>query len=178
MRVLVLVAVAASIVVLTGWTTYGEGAIPRNCTTADTRQRAVLNIGVDSSGGPAYMRFCGPARAVVRVHGTSYRINGGICGDRSGPTRVYFGLIENGGRPGARGLSLVLQPGNVAGSFKIIDSIVQVAGLDLAPRGTAVVGDGRTSGTFAGEWKGTRVTGSWVCGAGAFGKPRFRHVSG
>jgi hypothetical protein len=91
---------------------------------------------------------------------------------------VYFGLFENGDRPGARGLSLVLQPGNVAGSVKIFDSIVQVAGLDLAPRGTAVVGDGLTTGTFAEEWKGTHVTGSWVCGAGAFGKPRIRHLSG
>jgi hypothetical protein len=91
---------------------------------------------------------------------------------------VYFGLIENGGRPGAKGLSLVLRPGNMAGSVRILDSIVQVAGLDLAPRGTAVVGEGLKSGTFAGEWKGTRVTGSWVCGAGAFGKPRPRQLSG
>ncbi len=179
MRVLVLVAVAASITVLTGWTAHGDVAVPRNCTTVDTRQRAVLSIGVDSNGGPAYTRFCGPARAVVKVRGVSYQINGGHCGQHSDPTRwVWFGLIKNGDRPGARGLSLVLEPGNVAGSVKITDSIVQVAGLDLAPGGTAVVGDGLKSGTFVGAWNGTRVTGSWVCGAGAFGKPRFRQLSG
>jgi hypothetical protein len=47
-------------------TARGDNALPRRCTTVDTRQRAVLNIGGTSGGGPGYMRFCGPARAVVR----------------------------------------------------------------------------------------------------------------
>jgi len=55
-------------------------------------------------------------------------------------------------------------------------SIVQVAGLDLAPRGIAVQRHGLRAGTFAGTWHGTRVTGSWVCSDGAFGGTSFHRV--
>jgi hypothetical protein len=123
------------------------------------------------------MRICGAARAVLRVEGTKYSIKGGYCGYRDARTRwLWFGLITNGNRPGAEGLSLVLQPANRDGRTRIGDSIVQVGGLNLAPRGTALQRDGLRVGTFTGTWKGTQVTGSWVCGDAAFGKSSFHRV--
>src|SRR5215475_6588650 len=104
MRVLAITAVTASVLVLAGWTAQRDVAVPRNCTAVETRQRAVLTAEdpTDGSRGPAYARYCGPARAVVRVGGTSYAITGGFCGHRYSQTRwVYFGLTMNGNRPGA-----------------------------------------------------------------------------
>ena len=178
MLALRLAAGVVSIVVLTGWTARDTVVVPRHCTAVDTRQRAVLITG-NQPGGHAYTRICGPARAVVRVRGTSYAIQGGSCAQVSDPRRwIYFGLIQSGGLPGARGLSLVLEPGNRPGRVKIIDSIVQVEGLDLAPRGTAVLSDDLKSGTFVGKWAGTRVSGSWNCAAGAFGRVHPRLLGG
>jgi hypothetical protein len=125
------------------------------------------------------MRFCGPAHAVLRVHGVSYAIDGGHCGHAYSQTRwLYFGLIANSGHPGANGLSLVLHPANRDGRANIIDSIVQVAGFDLAPRGTAVQSNQLKAGTFSGMWLGTHVRGSWLCKAGAFGGVRPKKVTG
>jgi len=104
-------------------------------------------------------------------------INGGSCGHRASETRwVYFGLLANGKRPGARGLSLVLHPANGDGRAAMVDSVVQVAGLDLAPRGTAVQQDRLSRGTFSGTWHGTYVTGSWVCEDAALGGTRVHRV--
>lgn len=175
MRVLAFTAALVSVLPLAGWTAGGDVSAPRNCTAAETRQRAVLTTEdpTDGSGAPAYFRYCGPAHAVVRVRGISYAIGGGFCGHRYSQTRwLYFGLTVNGARPGARGLSLVLRPANKDGRVNIIDSIVQVGGLDLAPRGIAVQSNGLRVGTFSGVWKGTHVTGSWVCETGSFGDVR------
>ena len=181
MRLLTITAVMGSVLMLVGWTAQHDVAIPRKCTAIETHQRTVLTTEdpTDGSGAPAYFRHCGPARAVVRVRGTSYAITGGFCGRRYSQTRwVYFGLIQNGNRPGAKGLSLVLQPANKDGRANIVDSIVQVGGLDLAPRGTAVQSNGLRAGRFSGTWKGTQVRGSWVCVAGSFGDVRAKKLSG
>ena len=178
--VVTLVVVALSIPALAAWASSGDVAVPRKCTLADTRERAILQTAIDpTSGGPAYMRFCGPAHAVVRVRGVSYAINGGSCGHAYSQTRwVYFGLITNGANAGAKGLSRVLHPANKDGRADIVDSIVQVAGLNLAPRGIAVQSNQLKAGTFSGIWDGTHVRGSWRCEAGAFGDVRAKHVSG
>ena len=70
----------------------------------------------------------------------------------------------------------MLHPANSDGRADIVDSIVQVAGLDLAPRGTAVQSDGLKAGKFSGTWKGTYVKGSWACEGGAFGGARFHRI--
>ena len=46
--------------------------------------------------------------------------------------------------PGATGLSILLKPGGEAGRVSVVDSIVQVAGLDLDATGSAVVAKGLT----------------------------------
>ena len=168
-----------AVTALAGWTSGADVAVPRACTPADTRERAFLVTDDPShaSQGYAYERACGAAHALVHVRGTTYSINGGSCGQRYRQTRwLWFGLFTNGNRPGAEGLSLVLQPANRDGRTRIGDSVVQVGGLNLAPRGTAVQRDGLRVGTFAATWQGTHVTGSWVCDEAAFGRPRFHRV--
>jgi hypothetical protein len=80
---------------------------------------------------------------------------------------VAFGVIASGRLySGAKGVSMVLEPGNRPGRVNVVDSIIQVAGLNLAPTGTAVVAKGLKSGTFTLATKGsvlTRVTGTWTC---------------
>jgi hypothetical protein len=176
----VLAGLGISVAVFTGWTSAATSvAPPRACTAADAGERAVLfaDGSAPASQGHAYMRFCGAARAVVRVGGATYSIKGGRCGNRDAQTRwLWFGLLTDGSRPGAEGLSLVLNPANRDGRTRVGDSILQVGGLNLAPRGTAVQRDGLRVGTFTATWQGTQVTGSWVCGDAAFGKPTFHRV--
>jgi len=174
-----LAGVGVAVMALAGWTRGADVAVPRACTPADIHERAFLvtNDPAQASQGYAYERACGAARAVVHVRGSTYSINGGSCGQRYRQTRwVFFGLFANGNRPGAEGLSLVLHPANRNGRTAIVDSVVQVGGLNLAPRGMAVQRDGLRAGTFAATWQGTNVTGRWVCNDAAFGRPSFHHV--
>ena len=121
---------------------------------------------------PRYARYCGPGRAVVRLRGKSFTVAGGRCNrtlGRVSPRWLWFGLFNSGSRsdPSARGLSLVVEPGNRPGRQTIIDSIVRVDGLDLAPTGAAFLAKDLRSGTFTLFTRGparTRVTGSWNCG--------------
>jgi hypothetical protein len=167
MRVAMLLAASGFVLLLAGWT--GEAAVPTppECSPADTQQEAILTTGVFALGRPGYARFCGPGRAVVRLGGESFTIQGGRCGGPlSSPRWYYFGLFARGSAPGARGFSVVLEPGDRSGPVKVIDSIVQLAGRNLAPTGTAIVAKGLKSATFTLVTRGparTRVTGSWTC---------------
>lgn len=104
---------------------------------------------------------------MVRLGARSYSIDGGHCGDPGGFRQAGFGVIANGASyPGATGLSILLKPGAEAGRVSVVDSIVQVAGLDLDATGSAVVTKGLNRGTFTLTSKaseGMRVTGSWTC---------------
>jgi hypothetical protein len=66
----------------------------------------------------------------------------------------------------AKGLSLVLSPGDRAGRVKVDDAIVQVTGRNLGASGSATVAAGLTGGTFAvvGRPVPEHFTGSWNCG--------------
>ena len=109
----------------------------------------------------------------VRVNGTSYTLHGGRCFEARATRWVYFGVIANGGVAGrgntASGVSFVFNPGNKPGRATIGDSIVQVGGLDLVPRGTAMVAtDQYKSATFDTHVSSGvhryHVTGTWRCG--------------
>lgn len=164
-----LLAASGVVLMLAGWTAEAAVPTPPKCSPADTQQRAILTTGVFALGRSGYARFCGPGRAVVRLGGKSFTIQDGRCGGQSlsSPRWYYFGLFARGSVPGARGFSVVLKPGDRPGRVKVIDSIVEVAGRDLAPTGTAIVAKGLKSATFTLVTRGparTRVTGSWTCG--------------
>ena len=180
MRPLWVTALAGSIMALAGWGNGTAVAVPRTCTPADARERAFLVTGDRSRERDyPYTRACGAASAVVRVGGATYVLKGGSCGYRDARTRwLWFGLFTGGNRPGAsaEGLSLVLQPANRDGRTTLADSVVEVGGLNLAPRDIAVQRDGLRRGTFSGIWQGTRVTGGWVCNDSAFGAITFHRL--
>lgn len=160
-------AMCAFALMLVGGTAAGATPTPAKCSPADTRREATLTTGVFRRGGTAYATFCGPGRAVVRLGGKSFAIQGGHCGAPGSLRLVAFGVIANGPLyPGATGISIVLKPGEQPGRVNVTDSIIQVAGLDVAPTGTAVVAKGLDSGTFRLVTRGsvqTPVTGSWTC---------------
>lgn len=101
------------------------------------------------------------------MRGNAYVIEGGRChGNRPSPRWMYFGLLANR-FPGARGFSVVVVPSKRPGRNKIIDSIVQLNGRNLAPTGYALVEKDFKTGTFSIVTKGPsplKITGSWSCG--------------
>jgi hypothetical protein len=165
MRVSALFTLCCLVVLLAGWTSVGAAVAPPTCSATQTRRGAVLTAGEGPGGSSRYYRYCGRGRAVVRLDGKTFAIEGGRCGRPvSGQRWVYFGLITNGGVPkGAKGLSLVMIPGNRPRTVKVVDSIVQVAGLDLAPTGTTTLATDLDSGTFVSRSGARRITGNWSC---------------
>jgi hypothetical protein len=167
MRGLMLLAVGTFVLLGTAWAAQGAAHAPPMCSPADMQQAKTLTAGAGPNGSPLYIRACGPGRVVVRLRGKSYAIRGYSGRIRVGGARwLYFGLITSGAvSPDAKGFSIVLEPGDRPGRVNVVDSIVQVARLNLAPGGTAVVAKGLKSGTFALiVTGGRRLTGSWTCG--------------
>ena len=167
MRTVTLFALGNFVLLLTAWTAAGATPTPPKCSPTDTQREATLTTGTFPRGA-GYATFCGPGGAVMELGGRSFTIRGGHCGHAGSTRWVAFGVIASGPLgSGARGFSMVLEPGNRPGHVNVIDSIIQVAGLDLSPTGSAVVAKGLKSGTFTlTPIKGsalTRVTGSWTC---------------
>jgi hypothetical protein len=166
MRVAIM-TVSLAALMLGVWTAEAAAPTPPKCSAADTQRRAILFSGDYNSGGSGYARYCGHGRAVVRMRGKTYTIEGGRChGNTLSPRWVWFGLFAQG-FPGGRGFSVVVEPGNRSGRNAINDSVVQLNGRNLAATGTAVVAKGLKSATFSLVTRGsspTKITGSWTCG--------------
>ena len=167
MRALAVLSVACLVLLLSAWTSANPATVPRACSPTDKQTRAVLTTGSYSKGGPGYARFCGPGRAVVRIGERSFTIRGARCGKRGHQRWLYFGLLANGTshQSDARGFSIVTEPGDRPRRARVIDSILQVTGVELVPVGTTIVARGLNSGTLALVVPGTgeRVTGTWAC---------------
>ena len=58
---------------------------------------------------------------------------------------------------------IVMDEGDRPGVVNVSDSIVQAAGLNLAPTGTTTVAQNLRSGTFVLRSGQKRVTGNWTC---------------
>jgi hypothetical protein len=128
---------------------------------------------------PTYTRWCGHATALVRVHGASYRIRGGLC-EQTGASRTRTAPVERtygfaagleASRPAAGATSVEfavhypppLHPGTFRhprplypGTFgpSEFDASIQLDGETLAqPRtitaGTVTIGRSMRNGTFA-----------------------------
>lgn len=135
-----------------------------SCSTSATRGQRVLRVG-------AYVRYCGPGRAVLRVGDKVFRIDGGTC--RRGMGSVGFGLNGSAGSQ-VSGIWLRLQPEgsdgvppwNIrAGRNAVIDGEVQLSGLLSLPHtGTAVVARDAKSATFSlGDPVKPKITGRFTC---------------
>ena len=170
-----IVAATAVVVAVGGWTT-GRDEItpPPSCSQQDTQRRVVLMTGNYSRGGDGYARFCGPGVVTITatVSGKSMTIRGGRCGTISGARWLYFGLFSNGAvsRELGRGVSLVIEPGGRVGPVKVVDGIVQPAGVDVGLSGSARVASDLRSGSFSvvtvglARERNKRYMGHWTCG--------------
>jgi hypothetical protein len=166
MRAGVLTTIVVGLIFLpTAWTLAAATPTPPVCTAAQMKQGAVLSVPGGPHDSPRFTRMCGPGRAIVRLAGRSFAIRGGRCHEpRPGPRWVYFGLITNGPQsPRATGFSIVMDEGDRPGVVNVSDSIVQAAGLNLAPTGTTTVARDLRSGTFVLRSGEKRITGSWTC---------------
>ncbi len=154
-----------------GWAADTAAPAPPKCSALSTQRHGRLVTGPWNTGGPGYVRYCGPGRAVLRVGGTSFHIKGGTC--RAGQASVRFGLLGYGGLPG-RGFIARLQPAGTdarprwylrPGRIPIIDGEVQLPGFQSLPhQGTAIVAKDLQSATFSlGDPARPRITGSWTC---------------
>lgn len=168
----VAIATASLIALTTGaWAADTAAPAPPKCSALNTQRHGRLVTGAWNSGGPGYVRYCGPGRAVLRVGGTSFTIKGGTC--RAGQASMRFGLLGYGGLPG-KGLVARLQPAGTdahprwyirAGRIPIVDGQVQLPGFRSLPHhGTAIVSKDLQSATFS-LGSPPRITGSWTCGS-------------
>jgi hypothetical protein len=178
----VLVVMSAVLLVLTGWTSGSASPAPPRCSAADTRRNALLHVDDPANGQPLYLRYCGPARAVVYLKGKSYRIQGGYCipPKRSTGTKkprrrldgIAIGLITNAPALPGRGVAFFWEPPVARGGpISIDDSEIEVAGTRVAASGTVVVRERLTGGWFSLYGRdgsgptGPLVSGSWTCGS-------------
>jgi hypothetical protein len=162
----------------TAWTMSTLSLSPPRCSSDDTAQQKTLTKPEPKAGQwPIYIRFCGPARARVRVNGHTYEMRGGRCyrgsgaqESKGGLSGIGIGFIANEpARPGL-GISFFwIPPLTQAGLVAIDDSEIEVPGLRVAASGSAVVAKGLSSGSFklygrtAAGPTGDRVNGSWNC---------------
>lgn len=162
MRGAIVAISVAALLTLPGWAARASPDVPPKCSPADTQRHATVLSEAYKAGGPLAVRYCGSGRAVVRVGGKSFTIEGGYC--TSG--RVRFGLFAN--VASAKGIVLVMLARKRTGRTEIIDSSVRLPGVtgEIPNTGTAIRAKGPKSGTFAlvGS-KGPRFTGSWTCGS-------------
>jgi len=144
---------------LSAWPAEAAAPTAPKCSAADMKD------GIASSGG--FLRFCGPARAVLRVAGTSFTFAGGRCT----ATRAGFGMFAPT-PSNARAFELVLaHHQRRSGPNPVIDGIYQLPGVSpwtRTPSGTAIIARNLKSATFSLETAGplgpVRITGSWTCG--------------
>ena len=153
MRVAILASCVALLIVIVSVTVVARipAATPPKCSASDTQHHRTLH-------GTA-TRFCGPARAVMRIEGKSFTITGGSCSGNRGSVRM--GVL-----PG-KGFRVYLwfkgfehrRPGR----NPIIDGTVELPGFSSLPhQGMSIFSTDLESATFS-LGSPPRITGSWRC---------------
>jgi hypothetical protein len=178
-RVSLWVAICGSVLLLPAWSTASSSSGPPRCSATDTRRNNVLRT-------HSYVRFCGPARAVVYLKGKTYRIRGGFCFPRRS-TRlkkprqrldgIAIGFFSKSGQPGR---AVTFGGGDWgathAMAITIDDSAIVVPGTRVPASGIVVVGKKLDGGWFSLYGRKLRPTGpleigSWTCRDHTAGTP-------
>lgn len=170
-RVALLVAICSFVLLLTAWSHGSDSpAAPPRCSAADE------NLSIERGG---YLRWCGPARAVIYLRGKTYRIRGGFCTPlrwtRLKTPRRFFDGVATGFIARKNGVpSLAFSfwwptPITHAQVVTINDSLIVVPGTSVNGSGTVVVGQRLNGGRFSlygrdASGATARVRGSWTCG--------------
>lgn len=127
-----------------------------------------------------YERWCGRARAVIRIEGSVFRISGGHCVSEFGYglDAVKIGLIATPPATSRSWLSIDLLPPPRAGmtvklGIRNSPPTRNIALLVVPPKlpdkvgpeptGTVTIGSEMRSGTFLFNIDGRQVSGSWTC---------------
>jgi hypothetical protein len=168
--------IGALVLLIAAGAAWAAGPLPPRCSATDTAVEKILSTPEMSPGqGPAYIRFCGIARAFFRVNGRPYRVQGGHCFRGARPNRrrlsgVGIGFITNRPAPPGMGITFFWLPSSAhADVIKIDDSEIEVPRRRIAASGTIVVAEDLNSGSFnlhgrtASGPTGDRVTGRWTC---------------
>jgi hypothetical protein len=160
--VLTTTAAALTAVATPGFSAVGRGDLPAppHCTATDNGKQAILHIPTPGlpGGHPLYVRFCGPAQAVVRLGGSSYRIRGGSCTDTTGYEAIRIGLHAFAHAP-VRASFLAFVSSAAPAVF------IQLPGIRYATGQATTSGTPIRSGRFSGHLRnGTPFDGSWTCG--------------
>jgi hypothetical protein len=121
-----------------------------------------------------YIRFCGPAHALVRMHGASSQIRWGNCIRMPGEFLIrigMFGTTTSAAPTEILGLFVHHPKATYAGTFSLQETAgslvyAQIPRQHLAiDGGTITVGQSKRAGLFRFRLtNGTRATGSWSCG--------------
>lgn len=131
---------------------------PPQCSVADNSKDAWLHIPTPGlpGGHPLYSRFCGPARAVVQVHGKTFDIRGGSCRDIAGYETIGIGLLAFARAPTAAYLGY--------GSATAPTVFIQLPGIRDATGQAITTGSPIRAGAFVGHFRdGTLFRGNWTC---------------
>jgi hypothetical protein len=176
-RVPLWVAICSVALLLPAWSAASPQSGPARCSATDTRRNNVVRT-------DSYLRWCGPARAVVYLNGKTYRIRGGSCLPRQStrlkkPRQRLDGIAigfmpRKEGMPPGRTVSFggggwPATPSTHAQAITIDDSEIQVPGAAVAASGIAVVGKKLNGGWFSLYGRdnsgptGPLVSGSWTC---------------
>ena len=123
-------------------------------------------------GHPLYLRFCGPAHAVVRLNRRAYTITSGNCDRAPGPEGegIGVGLMANPPASPARGLTIdihtAIRAGTIpTGAGPLVYIALQLPGLRSGIAGKIIIDASTHAGRINGRLDdGTPVTGSWTCG--------------
>lgn len=187
MRAFTLLMLCALAVLTTGWTRAANPAPPL-CTFNDHWGHKTLSVRKPGKpAGKLYIRFCGPAEAVVYVRGAPVRIRGGFCRRDEGLASISVGLLAFPPAAPRNGVAFRFYPPTIRpGTFSVEDgpaepfvpAQIQAGGIRVGTlargptgegvqiqSGTLTVRKSMRSGTFAiFTSNGRRVTGSWTCG--------------
>jgi hypothetical protein len=169
MGVRVLLAACVSVLLLAASSIQAASTPPR-CSAGDARRNA-------THYESPYTRFCGPARGVVYLNGTSYTMRGGHCDPLQAPRkkrrllrRITIGVIADPPAAPGRRISILHLHVTRPGPVQIDDSEVEMGDTRVAASGTVLVGAGLKSGSFflfgrdASGPTGVTLAGTWTCG--------------
>lgn len=186
MRAFTLLMLCALAVLTGGWTRATNPAPPQ-CTFNDHWGHKTLSVPKPGKpGNKLYIRFCGPAEAVVYVRGAPVRIHGGFCRRDQGLRSISVGLLAFPPAAPGKGVAFQFHPPTVRpGTFSVeetaepfVPAQIQAGGVGVGSlargptgegvqiqSGTLTVRKSMRSGTFAiFTSNGRRVTGTWTCG--------------
>ena len=132
--------------------------------TSTAKSAAACTAGVTKVGGVAFQAFCGPAKAVVKIGGSSVAYANGKCSRSGLGFTINIGTVVLGNakkKPDYFGITVEAKAGAHANSAVAVVH----ASKTYAVLGTVTLKAGLKSGTFSGKVFGspTKLAGSFHC---------------